>query len=152
MNWNELSQTIVGFENVDLSGGVTADAIEAASNSIGLPFPPEFIEFLSKAGAGGVESEEFIGLGGPAHLDVVNRTNRLRAKSSPGEFPKHLIPIRADGFGNYDCIDTSTPTRDGEFAVVQWLHDGGKEQEMQRLAEGYFEWVAGILKMIREED
>jgi len=150
MNWDELLQALREFEDADFSGGVDDAQIDAAAEKIGLMFPRGYRRFLHHFGSGGIESEEFIGLGGPAHLDVIERVVDLRAKPGPSVFPRTLIPVRADGFGNYDCIDTLQPTHDGEFAVVQWLHDGGNEQRMEVLGESYVDWFGSMLKLLRD--
>lgn len=149
MNIEDLKQRIGTFEFTDFSGPVGSDIIEDAEQSIGLPFGREYRHFLEHLGSGGVESEEFIGLGGQPHLNVVQMREDLLHKTHP--LPKHLIPLRGDGFGNYDCSDTSSPTENGEFAVVQWLHDGGSNQVHARLASSYFEWFSSILDMIQEQ-
>ena len=63
---------------------------------------------LLKFGAGYVTSEELIELGGAKHLDVawLARDLRSRKAATAKALPAMLIPVRADGFGNYDCIDT----------------------------------------------
>ena len=149
MSIENLKQRIRTFKFADFSEPVASTEIENAQRAIGLPFGREYQQFLEHLGSGGVDSEEFIGLGGHPHLNVVQMCEDLRHRSRP--LPKHLIPLRADGFGNYDCSDTSTRTENGEFAVVRWLHDGGPDQTYERLASSYFEWFDSVLDRIQEE-
>lgn len=152
MNFDVIKIEMESFEFSDFNGGVGDTTISKASNAIGLPFPPEYREFLKKLGAGGVSSEEFIGLGGADHLNVVMIYNHLREPSKFSMLPECFIPIRSDGYGNYDCIDTKNPTNKGEFKIVAWLHDGGENQICEELSTSYWEWFLSILNMVKELD
>lgn len=149
MNIDEIKADLATFQDWDFNGGIAEEAIQRASSATRLAFPPQFIVFLRQLGAGYVSSEEFIGLGGPQHLDVTWITDELRNRMSSTKFPFSMIPIRNDGYGNYDCIDTSNPTNDGEFQIVVWQHDGGNNQDYQILANSYFDWMQYILNEIR---
>jgi cell wall assembly regulator SMI1 len=140
------------FEKREFFGPVDVAEVENASRDIGLPFPPQYRAFLETVGSGSVGSESFIGLGGPQYLDVVWMTSALRNKRAEKAFPPFLIPIRTDGYGNYDAIDTSHPTELGEFAVVEWRHEGSGEDKCEVLASGFFEWLASMLILIREAE
>ena len=148
MNIEDLQQRICCFELTDFSGPVTPSSIDDASRIIGLPFGREYRQFLEHLGSGSVESEEFIGLGGQPHLNVIEVRENLLRKSKP--LAKYLIPLRGDGFGNYDCVNTALPTENNEFSVVQWLHDGDPNHEYQFIASSYFEWFNGVLDMLQE--
>lgn len=150
MNIDEITQVIGTFEFTDFVEPVGLDLIDAAESELGHPLSREYREFLNRFGCGGVESEEFIGLGGKPHLNVVQMHKDLMQRLRP--LPARLIPIRADGFGNYDCIDTSISTSDGDFAVVQWIHDNGPHQVLEQLATSYFEWFVSILELIEQEE
>ena len=152
MNFETIKTEIESFDFFDFTGGVEDTIINEASNAIALPFPPEYREFLKQLGAGGVSSEEFIGLGGADHINVVMIFNHLREPSKFSVFPESFIPIRSDGYGNYDCIDTKSPTSMGEFKIVAWLHDGGDNQVCEELSTSYWEWFLSILDMVRELD
>ncbi len=138
------------FEDSEFIGKIDDACILQAKHELGLPFPPEYGEFLKVLGSGSVSSESFIGLGGAHHLDVVWLTKTLRHKAEGRRFPKTFLPVRADGYGNHDCIDTSQPTSNGECAIVEWLHDGSDETGNRVLAKSYFEWFVSILNMLRE--
>src|SRR5690349_4317451 len=114
MNLNDWLRETEGFEGWESYGPVPTAAIDAASQKIGLPFPPEYRAFLSTVGSGRVGTESFIGLGGPQDLNVARVYEALRGKGRRKQFPSFLIPVRSDGYGNYDAIDTQQPTRDGE--------------------------------------
>ncbi len=153
MDFQQIVQEIETFEPREFHGGVGDSLIDRASAAIGLPFPPGYRQFLKKLGCGYVSFQEFIGLGGPEHLDVVKETLQQRERSGPSRFPLHLIPVLSDGFGNYECIDTASPTSGGgECRVVNWLHDGGDDQKCEVLAESYLEWFWSVLQMIKAVD
>jgi cell wall assembly regulator SMI1 len=119
-----------------------------AQEELEVTFPSDFIEYLSVLGGGSVSSEEFIGLEPTEYQNLVFITNKLREKSTQTVFPKHLIPLRGDGFGNYDCIDTA---RSGEKSiVVEWIHDSGDVKNIKVLASCYWDWFNGILNLIDE--
>jgi|GEM_PF-1769526 len=152
MVFQEIEREIGLFESHEFFGGVNESLIDRAAVSIGLPFPPNYCEFLRRLGCGYVSFQEFIGLGGPEHLDVVKETLHLRACPRLSRFPHHFIPVLSDGFGNYECIDTARPSTGGEFKIVNWLHDGGDDQNCEVIAESYFEWFWSILQMIKSID
>jgi hypothetical protein len=149
MSIEDIQQRIRSFPFTDFVGPVARSVIDQAEQPLRVPLSPEYREFLQHLGSGGVESEEFIGLGGKPHLNVVQMHANLLRKSCP--LPTHLILLRGDGFGNYDCLDSACPTENGEFAVVQWFHDGGPNQTHERLASSYFAWFDSILDMIQEQ-
>lgn len=150
MKLQDLIQQIETFEDVEFSGSTTLEMIDSAARELNLNFPDQYKEFLIALGSGSISSESFIGLGGPRHLDVVWLTKTLRAKKGVRAFADYLLPVRSDGYGNYDCIDTSRPTADNEFAIIEWLHDGSDSQLERILATSYFEWFFSILEMLKE--
>ncbi len=148
MNNNELNQRLATFDVVELNGPVSEAQIATAEEQLGMGFPPQYREFLSNFGSGGVDSEDFIGLNGPDYLDIVKLTSRLRARNNP--LPLWLLPLRSDGFGNYDCLDLQQPTTYGEFSVVQWNHEAGENQQCEVLAQSFDTWFESVLRMIEE--
>ena len=150
MNLPEWLREIEAFDDREFFGPIANERIEAASTEIGLPFPPQYREFLSVVGSGSVASESFIGLGGPQDLDVIWMSKALRGKERRKRFPSTLIPLRADGYGNYDAIDTTQATSGGEFAIVEWRHEGAESEPNRVLAAGYFEWLESMIAIIRE--
>lgn len=149
MNLITVKKEIEKCESYEFNGGVGENAIKEALTTTNLQFPPEYIEFLKNLGAGYVSSEEFIGLGGLDHLNVINIFLHLREPSNISRLPAHFVPIRSDGYGNYDCIDTNKATKNGEFMIVAWLHDGGENQDCEELAATYWDWFISILEMIK---
>lgn len=148
MSLEWLPSALVGLE-FEFYGGANEEAIRAASNSINLPFPPGYVEFLRRYGSGFISYQELIGLGGPAHLDVAQQTAHLRTHSRVSPFPLQLIPLLADGYGNYECLDASSKDSAAEFPVVQWLHDGGDQQALTTLALSYEDWLRDLVRQIR---
>ena len=152
MNLQDWLREVEKFEDREFFGPVDVADVENASREIGLPFPPQYRAFLETVGSGSVGSESLIGLGGPQYLNVVWMTSTLRNKKAQKAFPQFMIPVRADGYGNYDAIDTTHPTDHGEFAVVEWRHEGSNEEPCEVLASGFFEWLASMLILIREAE
>lgn len=150
MKLTDLIQEIGTFEETEFFGPTEIVVIDSASKELCLTFPSQYKEFLATLGSGSISSESFIGLGGPRHLNVVWLTKTLRSKTGSRTFPKYLLPIRSDGYGNYDCIDTSQPTSDDEFAIVEWLHDGSDLLKDKILANSFFEWFSLVLQMLKE--
>lgn len=140
-----------GLEH-EFFGGVGDDSIRRASELIGFTFPPSYYEFLRRFGSGYISCQELIGLGGPPHLDVVKQTLLLRENSRTSRFQRQLVPILADGFGNYECLDLSSGYPSRERPVVQWLHDGGDEQLLNRLAPSYAQWLRALVDRIRSAE
>jgi len=149
MNIQDITNEIQSFDEHEFVGPIPEPFVAQAEQELALHFPPAYRQFLLAFGSGTISSESFIGLGGPQHLNIVWLTQTLRNKKTPRPFPVELLPIRTDGFGNYDCIDTSAATTKGECAVVEWLHDAGG-QKGRTLAVGYFEWFRSIVQIIRE--
>lgn len=133
-----------------LEGGVSEEAINDAAARLGVSFPPSYVDFLRRFGSGYISYQELIGLGGPPHLDVVELTSHLRERAGISAFPRHLIPVLSDGFGNYDALDTSQSGP--EVPVVQWLHDGGVDQVPAVLARSYAEWLQRLVEDIHSVD
>ena len=149
MDFDTIEEQFDEFDDVEFSGGVSSEAIDAAAMALGLPIEGEYRQFLQRFGCGSIEHEEFLGLGGSKALDVVSVTGFARERGGSTRFPTTFIPVLADGYGNYDCIDTSRKTR-GESPVVYWLHDGGDDQDCEVLAPSYAQWFHRKLEEIRE--
>ena len=149
MNIQVVADEIQGFDEHQFVGPIQERLVAQAEKELEVTFPPEYRQFLLTLGSGSVSSESFIGMGGAKHLDIVWMTRALRQKKTERPFPTDLLPVRTDGFGNYDCVDMSHPTASGEYAIVEWLHDAGG-QKGKVLAMGYFEWFLAILQMIRD--
>lgn len=152
MNLSEWIQETEAFDDREFFGPVPNATIDSASQQIGLPFPAQYRAFLSTVGSGRVGTESFIGLGGPRDLDVRWVSEALRGKNREKPFPSYLIPVRSDGYGNYDAIDTRQPTDDGECALVEWRHEGAGGGAPRVLATSYFGWLSSMLELIREAE
>jgi hypothetical protein len=144
----DLVKQLLPGEETHFGGGVPETEIDAAEQTLGIRFPSTFRAFLKELGCGGISSEEFIGLGGPPHLNVVESTHLLRGR--PFGFPMNLIPLRGDGFANFDCLELDCWTGD-ECPVVEWVHDA-PNMERRLLAPNYERWFASILQLIVEID
>jgi hypothetical protein len=152
IDFQRLNDELAEFEPVEFSGGVSISAITEAEQAIGLKFGSEFREFLERFGTASISSQELLGLGGTSFLDVVTITRHLRTPSTHSRFPDNFIPVRGDGYGNYDCLDTSYICQEKGPRVVYWLHDGGDSQDCEVLSEGYGDWLFDILAVIRQTE
>lgn len=149
MDTKEIKTRLLDFEFVDFAGPQAEEAVRDAEVNLGVTFPPSYRVFLKEFGAGGVESEEVVGLGGPDHLDIVKLTKRLRERDN--HLPDCLLPLRNDGFGNYDCIHLDLEGDNKERAIVQWNHDGGLNQDYDVISPSFSSWFESLLVMIEEE-
>jgi len=150
MDIDMIKEEISLFDDAQFIGGVSEETILEAESILKVQFPSEYRAFLYGLGSGYVSSEEFIGLGGSEHLNVVWITNNLRSRHSIS-FPHNLIPLRNDGYGNYDCINLHKQSENPECEIVEYLHDG-KSAEYKKLATSFFVWFQDILKIVRELD
>ena len=146
MNLDDFESAISKLEFVDLIGAVNRASIIRASQELGITLPTQYLSFVERFGCGGFGSESIIGLGGATHLNFAFMTQLLRTKH-PDRFPVTLIPIRGDGYGNYDCIDLACVNGAGEPAIVEWLHDGGRRR---LLASDFFSWLDELVELANE--
>ena len=150
MDIESLRTDLSQIDDVDFVGGVPTEAIVLAEAELKFLFPQSYKAFLQEFGSGYVSSEGIVGLGGPKHHDVVWLTKELRGRSS-NPLPCNLIPIRNDGFGNYDCIDVSKGGANGEYQIVEHLHEG-ESGENRKLADNFLDWFREILQIVRRID
>ncbi len=146
MNLEEFESALSKVEFVDLIGSVDQASIFKAGQNLGVTLPTQYKSFIERFGGGGIGPESIIGLGGSDHLDFEFMTSLLRTKH-PATFPKTFIPIRSDGFGNYDCIDLESVNEAGENAIVEWSHDGGPRRI---LAGDFFSWLDELMALVYE--
>lgn len=137
------------FDEAEFAGPASAADIAALQRMFTRPLPADYVEFLSTFGSGEVESEEFVGLGGAAHLDAARVVTRLREPSQFAPFGEDLVPLSGDGGGNYECIDLRRST-DEVSVVVAWDHGGGGEGELPVVETGYWRWFLGMLDEVEE--
>lgn len=133
------------------SGGATMESIATLQEYIARELPGDYVEYLENLGCGFASSEDFLGLGGASHLDVVAVRRRLSEPSKHSRLPDSFIPLKPDGFGNFDCIDLDQSSQQ-KSTVVLWLHDGGVDQQRNIIATGFWEWFCKELTSIRDFD
>lgn len=148
MKLEDINERLKRFEEVHFYGPVQPEMIEEAERILALRFPPEYRQFLEKFGCGRIESEEIIGLGGPHHLDVVKLRSILSNRRN--SLPANLLPLRADGGGNYDCLDARSRASNGEFRIVEWRHDAAAGANPDVVSTSFLAWFESILKMVEE--
>jgi cell wall assembly regulator SMI1 len=150
MTLQDIEHELAAFTESEFSGGASEADVQEAENALGVHFPFQYRQFLLHFGSGFASSEEFVGLGGPSHLNVVWLTNKLRGRE--GGFPSWLIPIHTDGYGNYDCLDITRRDQNGECPVIQWLHDGGTNPSYAVLGASFNEWLITLLRSTKKLD
>ncbi len=135
---------IHGFE---FNEGVSNKEINNAEFKFRGKFPEDYRHFLSNFGCGYVSSEEFIGLGGDLHLNIIHVREEQR-RMFPRHFGENLIPIRSDGFGNYDCIDLSL-SNPKMSQIVFWSRESN---ELDLIGWGYWLWFDQMLDIIEDAE
>lgn len=149
MNFHVVRNLLNTLNEQEFSGGVDVGIIRSTEERLNVSFPDDYVEFLSKLGAGYASSEEFIGLGGESYLKVDSIYLDLISDENQ-RFPKFLIPVRADGFGNYDCIDLKKSTN-LKSKIVFWGH-GKKSEDLVLISDGFWEWMEMEVKEVQEFD
>jgi SMI1 / KNR4 family (SUKH-1) len=87
-----------------LNGGASLEAIGDAASSLGVLFPPDYIEFLRECDGGeGVIGENYLILWKASELDIFNREYEV-AKYAPG-----LLLFGSDGGGEGYGFDMRDP-------------------------------------------
>lgn len=146
MDLEEFDAALRKVEFVDLVGPVDCDSVAAATESLNITLPPLYRAFIERFGSGGVGPESIIGLGGPNHLNFEFMTKKLRARH-PETFPATLIPIRSDGYGNYDCLDLEAANDAGESPIVEWSHESGRGRQV---ADDFAKWLDSFITVVYE--
>ena len=151
MNLNSAIDVLASIHEKELSEGVSREVVEEAEREFGVEFPADYVQYLTRLGCGFVSSEDFLGLGGEAHLDMVGVYKRLRKPSKHSRLPVAFVPLKPDGYGNYECIDIRRSS-ESRSAVVFWRHDGGDEQVCEVISDGFWEWFVDEIESIRGFD
>ena len=123
-------------DGMEHGAGATPTVIERAESTLGVAFPPELREYLSRLGWLTAEDLEVNGLGDdvPAHLDLVSVTLDERSAFQPS-LAEHLVPLANDGAGNLYCLDTF----DGK--IVFRDHESLDEPEPEVVAPSLGSWL-----------
>lgn len=151
MNFDSAKNILTSIHEKEFVGGVSQDVVDSAKKELGFNFPIDYVEYLTRLGCGFASSEDFIGLGGEHHIDLVHTYNRLRELTKHTQLPVNFIPLKSDGYGNYECIDVGNSS-ENKSLIVFWLHDGGDEQDCEMISNGFWEWFIQELKSIQEFD
>ncbi|WP_434985187.1 SMI1/KNR4 family protein [Vreelandella zhaodongensis] len=151
MNFNHAKGLLEVLHEKGFSEGASMDSIASLQEYVGRELPEDYVEYLENLGCGFASSEDFLGLGGEPFLDVVTVRRQLSEPSTHSQLPNSFIPLKPDGYGNFDCIDLDQSSRQ-KSAVVLWLHDGGVGQQRDIIATGFWEWFCKELTSIRDFD
>ena len=138
-----------GLREQAFGPGAAREAIVSLQEGIGHKLPADYVEYLVELGSGFASSEDFLGLGGPPHLDAIHVRQRLRETPASSQLPDHLLPVRPDGYGNYDCIDLSRSTAE-QSTIVFWRHESASES--QTVKSGFWDWFCDQLESLRDFD
>ena len=149
MSIEEARARLKTFWDAEFSGPASSADIAELKGMFSRPLPSDYIEFLSSLGAGAVESEEFVGLGGAEHLDARRVMGRLREPSEFATFGEHLVPLSGDGGGNYECIDLLRSSKLASV-IVEWSHGGSDSAEPPVVETGFWKWFLGMLDEMEE--
>jgi hypothetical protein len=149
MSIEEIRTLLKSFNDVEFSGPASTADISELRGMFSRPLPADYVEFLDNLGAGAVESEEFVGLGGGERLDARRVTARLREPSEFATFGEHLVPLSGDGGGNYDCIDLFRST-EAASVIVEWNHGGTDSGDLPVVEIGFWKWFLGMLDEVRD--
>jgi hypothetical protein len=121
--WRRIEAEIAEFPGVkQVAGPVTMEEVDAASVALGLPFPPDYREFLLRYGGGfvgpnpifGVRQVESMGRGST----VLERNRWFKEQRWPGV--EEWLIISEDGYGNPYGIapDGQVWTSDHDFGDI----------------------------------
>lgn len=151
MNLNRARFLLDGLNEKSFFGRPALQDIKQLEEILKNNLPKDYMEYIFNLGCGYVASEDFLGLGGDPYLNVVRTYNFLRESSKQRQLPAQLVPLRSDGYGNYDCIDLVQSSED-ESAIVFWLHDGKDPQNFEMHVKGFWNWFCNELDSIRDFD
>jgi len=141
MTFEDIEQRLKYHDDFDHGAGVNAETIADAERELGRAFPDSYRRFLQSFGWGCFGNFEIYGLGEdvPMWLDVMTAVNCVNAP-----LPPHLLPLHYEGDGDHICIDTRRGPGDSA-PVVFWDHELGAEQDPQKIADDFLEWIARLL-------
>jgi cell wall assembly regulator SMI1 len=128
--------------NGEVSGPCSDSDIRQAENELGVKFPSQYKEFLSKCGAALLGGVEVYGLPNPETNDppvwqnVVTVTKQLRSWGQAGTEKPSLVPIAEDGTGVYFFVDTHDFPNTTIFAIGP-----GVEKKM---SSDFFEFIVNL--------
>jgi cell wall assembly regulator SMI1 len=135
MSIENMITTIDALADKEVGSGASAEAIQAAEQSLEVRLPKDYDAFLRTYGWARLMYDELYGVGDsvPEHLDLIANTVRERVDFRP-YLPKYLVPVLADGAGNHYCLD------------VQWfsgitMRENSRYQASSDLALAIGLWV-----------
>lgn len=132
--------------DAEVSGAVDKSTIDYAEVLLGITFPDEYREFLTRYGAVVAHGFEVYGLlkdaaanNPPIWQDVVSVTQDLRKMGQAGTERNELVPFTDDGTGVYFYFDTSLAPKTKIVAIgpgVMWECDRSLFLFLVELAQG----------------
>jgi hypothetical protein len=146
MNYSKVDSAIKSCTPLDISGSVDDIRIEAASKKIGVSFPADYVLFLRRYGTIQMGSEEVFGLGGEPHLDIAFQCEN--ASKDQLSWPPNSIPLRTDGFGNYDLLIVQTDIpEDSQYTIFEWHHDDGNTRFLAATLDS---WLCDLAELAKD--
>jgi len=138
----ELLELLKQYADANFEGPRSSEEIDELRQLFRLPLPTDYLDFLAILGSGEVGSEEFIGLSALPHRHAPHVVRDLRRPTRLAPFPEHIIPLSADGGGDYECLDLARSNPDSSV-IVNWSHATGVQPDV--IAVGFWEWMRGLL-------
>jgi cell wall assembly regulator SMI1 len=135
--WRRLEEWRAGWVDC-LAGPVPTDEIDAASTALGLPFPPDYREFLRRYGGGMVGRYPIFGLRVPeAMSQCFGRRSQLSAASTVDGENRRYREAQRSGIGDWLII--SADVNGSPIGIAPdgyiWVSRGGSEPLL--VAEGF---------------
>lgn len=107
------------MENIEFTGGVSANKIEKAMKKLSLAFPKSYIAFLSDFGAGDIGGEIIFGITNIEDENVV----KITQMEHEYKMPKSMVVINYnEAHNSLYCLDTNQ-MKEGECPVVEVFDD-----------------------------
>lgn len=107
---------------VCFSGPQPVARLDRAQAALGFEFPPSYLEFLARLGAGGVGWAEFYGVVDDDFENscVPDAIWLTLSDRKEGDLPDGYVVVGSTGDGGVYAIDVSQRDADGESPVVEW--------------------------------
>ena len=115
-----LFDLLTSFDDFCCLQGATTEQIDAAEQSLGLHFSPEYRDYLSRFGIASADGHEFTGLCVAPRLNVINVTEEERTKNSNTEsdmyvleklYIDHVVIWQSSSGDIYETIEDSKPQK-----------------------------------------
>ncbi|MGW4116133.1 SMI1/KNR4 family protein [Actinosynnema sp. NPDC004786] len=146
---DQLIELVLGNEGMaNHGGGCDEKTLEAVEAQLGLSLPPSYRRLVTKFGTWDIAGEEFLGVRRAVGKDDVIHgagAATLDARRMYG-LPVCLVVVMYDGMGGLVVLDSSSPSRNGEYPVRVWNPAVTDLGDMETLAEDFGNFAFDICK------